>query len=89
MARRPYPRSRWLPLELTDRQREVSELADQGLSLGEIARRLGLAVPTVKQHRDYALAKAIRRAELRADRETLREVLHGSQDGQREPARSS
>ncbi len=42
--------------DLTNRQEEVLGLTADGLTLGEIAHRLGIAVPTVRKHRDHAVA---------------------------------
>jgi two-component system nitrate/nitrite response regulator NarL len=53
---------------LTSREMEIVELIDQGLSNKEIAQRLSIAVPTVKNHVHSILEKLDlhRRAEVRA-----------------------
>lgn len=70
--RKPHPQSPWLRVDLTDRQREILDLFNAGLSQTEIARRLGIAQSTVKQHLSYALAKGIRMEQERAWRERHR-----------------
>ncbi len=44
-------------LSLTDREREIVELLDQGLSNKEIAQRLAIRLPTVKNHVHSILEK--------------------------------
>ena len=51
---------------LTSREREIALLLEQGLSNGDIARRLGIRLPTVKNHVHHILEKlqARRRGEV-------------------------
>jgi DNA-binding CsgD family transcriptional regulator/tetratricopeptide (TPR) repeat protein len=58
VAAAPAPRSRdRVSLELTPRERETLELVAQGLSNGEIARRLFISTKTVSVHVSNILAK--------------------------------
>lgn len=45
------------PRALTKRQSEVLDMWVQGLSIGQMAEKLGLARATVHQHKKYALKK--------------------------------
>lgn len=55
-------------MQLTPRQRRVVELLADGLSCPQIARKLGIALPTVRQHvRDIA-------ARLPGDQPALRRI---------------
>jgi ATP/maltotriose-dependent transcriptional regulator MalT len=45
------------PARLTAREREVMQLVDEGLSNKQIARRLSIELPTVKNHMHHILQK--------------------------------
>lgn len=69
--RKPHPQSPWLRLDLTDRQREILDLFNAGLTLRAISTQLHLSPNTVRQHLDYALAKGVKLEQERAWQERI------------------